>query len=78
MAKSKHSVIDLIRGKSTFTNEPLWYRIVVLIVQVIYFLLLIIGLSSTSCKLGSLSSSQQMPHRANHVVTWLPAPVDPD
>jgi hypothetical protein len=33
-------MIDLLRGKCTFSTEPLWYRLLIVLLQFLYLLLL--------------------------------------
>lgn len=48
MAKVNPSVIDLLRGRVSFSTEPLWYRLLVLFIQLLYLLLLVTSLVYSS------------------------------
>jgi hypothetical protein len=41
MENNQTSSFDLLRGKANFTNEPLWYRLLVYLIQAAFYLLLI-------------------------------------
>ena len=38
MQLKKESSINLLTGKASFTNEPLWYRLVVMIIMALFIL----------------------------------------
>jgi hypothetical protein len=41
MENNQLSNFNLLRGKASFTNEPLWYRLVVYVIQAVFILSLV-------------------------------------
>jgi hypothetical protein len=40
MENNQKSDFNLLKGKASFTNEPLWYRLIVYLIQAAFYLLL--------------------------------------
>lgn len=65
MKKTQASSFDLLKGRASFSNEPLWYRLIVYLIQAAFFILLFYLIGKWSLPFLSQSILSNLPRKVS-------------
>lgn len=67
MKNTQSSNFELLKGKASFTNEPLWYRLTVLIIVAVFCLLLVYFIGKWSIPFLVKNFVQEIPAKFSNL-----------